>query len=164
VLTIARLWPQWHVLTRAVAGVIETPFQMGDRMYEFVGTPSGPYEFEWQSVEFDCPRRAKLQAEDGTAIIYTLEARADGKFFWRVMFFPPTVESVEQFYSSLDSGSERVQILIRWPLAEQLSLPGAVNGIIPGSAPRPDQLRIEVSASTAPQALDDQPVKVQPKQ
>jgi uncharacterized protein YndB with AHSA1/START domain len=84
VLTIARLWPQWHVLTRAVAGVIETPFQMGDRMYEFVRTPSGPYEFEWQIVELDRPRRAKLQAEDGTAITYTFEARADGTLFRRV--------------------------------------------------------------------------------
>jgi uncharacterized protein YndB with AHSA1/START domain len=84
VLSIARLWPQWHVLTRAVAGVIETPFQLGDHMYEFVRTPSGPYEFEWTIVEFDRPRHAKLRSEDGTTITYTFEPRADGTLFRRV--------------------------------------------------------------------------------
>lgn len=35
VVTIADLWPQWIVMTRAVSGVIERPIQKGDRIYKF---------------------------------------------------------------------------------------------------------------------------------
>jgi uncharacterized protein YndB with AHSA1/START domain len=83
VITSARYWPQWHVLTRAVAGVIERPFQMGDRIYEFVRTPTGPAEREWHITEYDRPRRVKLQDDHGTAITYTFEGRADGTVFRR---------------------------------------------------------------------------------
>jgi hypothetical protein len=42
VVTIAGLWPQWAVLARAVAGVTERPFQLGDPIYEFIRTPHRP--------------------------------------------------------------------------------------------------------------------------
>jgi uncharacterized protein YndB with AHSA1/START domain len=89
VITSARFWPQWHVLTRAVAGVVERPFQKGDRIYEFVRTPVGPVELDYQVVELDRPRRAKLQTEDGTAVTYTFEEKAGGTIFRRALDLGP---------------------------------------------------------------------------
>jgi hypothetical protein len=82
---LARLWPQWHVLTRAVGGVTEIPFKKGDRIYEFVRTPSGPMELDYEIVEHDRPHGAKMVAEDGTTVTYTFEEKADGIHFRRVM-------------------------------------------------------------------------------
>ena len=84
VVTIAGLWPQWHALSRAVAGVTERPFQLGDRIYEFVRTPTGPQEVLWQITEYDRPRRAKLVAEDGTSITYIFTGQGDDTSFRRV--------------------------------------------------------------------------------
>jgi hypothetical protein len=85
VVTIAGLWPQWHVLTRAVAGVTERPFQKGDRIYEFIRSPQGPGELDWQIVQLDRPRGARMEAQDGTSITYTFEEGEDGTFFRRVL-------------------------------------------------------------------------------
>jgi uncharacterized protein YndB with AHSA1/START domain len=83
VVTIAGLWPQWAVLARAVAGVTERPFQLGDSVYEFVRTPIGPQEVEWHVTEHDRPHHAKLQAEDGTTITYTFIGKGDDTSFRR---------------------------------------------------------------------------------
>ena len=84
VVTIAGLWPQWAVLARAVAGVTERPFHLGDPIYEFVRTPIGPQEVEWHITEHDRPHHAKLQAEDGTTITYTFIGKGDDTSFRRV--------------------------------------------------------------------------------
>jgi hypothetical protein len=81
--TTAGLWPQWAVLARAVAGVTERPFQLGDPIYEFVRTPIGPQELEWHITEHDRPHHAKLQAEDGTTITYTIFGKGDDTSFRR---------------------------------------------------------------------------------
>src|SRR5258708_18915343 len=83
VVTIAGLWPQWHALSRAVAGVTERPFQLGDRIYEFIRTPAGPAELDYQVVECDRSRRARMQAEDGTIVTYTFDSRGDITVFRR---------------------------------------------------------------------------------
>src|SRR5260370_28074804 len=77
VVTTTGHWPHWAHLARAVAGVTERPFQLGDRIYEFVRTPTGPQEVLWQITEYDRPRRAKLVAEDGTPISYTFTGQGD---------------------------------------------------------------------------------------
>ena len=98
VLTTAGHWPQWAIpaqdmqssasarawISRAVAGVTERPFQLGDHIYEFIRTPSGPQEVLWHVTEHDRPRRAKLQAEDGTTITYTFIGKGDATSFRRV--------------------------------------------------------------------------------
>jgi hypothetical protein len=63
--TTAGLWPQWAVLARAMAGVTERPFQLGDPIHEFVRTPTGAQEIEWHITEHDRLHHAKSQAEDG---------------------------------------------------------------------------------------------------
>jgi uncharacterized protein YndB with AHSA1/START domain len=83
VVTTAGLWPQWAVLARAVAGVTERPFQLGDPIYEFVRTPIGPQEVLWRITEHDRPHHAKLQAEDGTTITYTFIGKGDATSFRR---------------------------------------------------------------------------------
>ena len=57
--------PYWAHLARAVAGVTERPFQLGDPIYESCRTPTGPQEVSWRIIEHERPRHAKLQAEDG---------------------------------------------------------------------------------------------------
>jgi uncharacterized protein YndB with AHSA1/START domain len=99
VLTTAGHWPQWAIpardmqssasarawITRAVAGVTERPFQLGDHITEFIRTPSGPQEVLWHVTEHDRPRRAKLQAEDGTTVTYILTGQGDDTSFRRVV-------------------------------------------------------------------------------
>jgi hypothetical protein len=76
VVTTTELWPQWADLARAVAGVTERPFQLGDPIYEFCRTPIGPQEVVWHIVEHDRPHHAKLEAEDGTISPTPLSGRA----------------------------------------------------------------------------------------
>jgi uncharacterized protein YndB with AHSA1/START domain len=111
VLTIAGLWPQWHVVTRAVAGVTETPFQKGDRIYEFVRLPSGPNELEWEITELDRPRRAKMRAEDGTSITYTFEAKPGGTLFRRVFEFGSVFGSMKPLPLTKDTEQASVDNL-----------------------------------------------------
>ncbi len=84
VVTTTGHWPHWAHLARAVAGVTERPFQLGDPIYEFVRTPTGPQEVLWQITEYDRPRRAKLVAEDGTSITYLFTGQDDDTSFRRV--------------------------------------------------------------------------------
>src|SRR5260370_34903122 len=77
VVTTTGLWPQWAVLARAVAGVTERPFQLGDPIYEFVPTPTGPQEVLWHITAYDRPRRAKLVAEAGTGITYSFTCQGE---------------------------------------------------------------------------------------
>jgi Polyketide cyclase / dehydrase and lipid transport len=83
VVTTTGLWPQWADLARAVAGVTERPFQLGDPIYEFCRTPIGPQEVEWRITEYDRPNHAKLQVEDGTSITYTFIGEGDNTTFRR---------------------------------------------------------------------------------
>jgi hypothetical protein len=76
----ARAW-----ITRAVAGVTERPFQLGDHITEFMRSPSGPQEVLWHVTEHDRPRHAKLQAEDGTTVTYIFTGQGDDTSFRRVI-------------------------------------------------------------------------------
>ncbi len=103
VICVAGLWPQWHVATRAVGGVTEIPFQMGDRIYEFVRLPTGPYEVHWTITEHDRPHRAKMTADDGTSITYTFEEKADGIHFRRVFEFGSETGNMKPLPLSYDT-------------------------------------------------------------
>jgi hypothetical protein len=82
---MGRFWPEWLVPTRAVGGVTETTFEVGDHVYEWVCTPAGTHELAWTVVEVDRPRYAKLQLEGGTSLAYTFEEHPDGTLFRRVV-------------------------------------------------------------------------------
>jgi hypothetical protein len=71
--------------------VTERPFQLGDTIYEFVRTPTGPQEVEWHITEHDRPHHAKLQAEDGTTITYTFTGKGDDTSFRRVFELGPVL-------------------------------------------------------------------------
>lgn len=100
VICLAGLWPQWHPVTRAVSGVTEIPFQKGDMIYEFIRTPSGPYEFHWKIVEHNRPHAAKMVAQDGTSIAYTFEEKADGIHFRRVAKTGPEASQMKHWGAS----------------------------------------------------------------
>jgi hypothetical protein len=77
VVTTTGHWPYW-------AHLAERPFQLGDPIYEFCRTPTGPQEVLWRITEYDRPRRAKLVAEDGTSITYIFTGQGDDTSFRRV--------------------------------------------------------------------------------
>jgi len=91
VVTTTGHWPQWAVLARAVAGVTERPFQLGDPIYEFCRTPTGPQEVLWHITEHDRPHHAKLVAEDGTSITYTFIGKGDDTSFCRMFELGPVL-------------------------------------------------------------------------
>ena len=77
-------WVRWASIARAVGGVTERPIQLGEPIYEFVRTPTGPQEVVWHITEHDRPRRMKLEVEDGTSITYHFTPQGDGTVFRRV--------------------------------------------------------------------------------
>ncbi len=115
---VAGLWPLWHVATRAVAGVTEIPFQKGDRIYEFVRTPTGPYEVHWKITEHNRPYGAKMVADDGTSITYTFEEKADGIHFRRVFEFGSETGNMKPRPLSYDT--ERPSVANLKALVEQM--------------------------------------------
>jgi hypothetical protein len=77
-------WMDWLSIARAVAGVTERPIQLGEPIYEFIRTPTGPQEVVWHITEHDRPRRMKLEVEDGTSITYHFIPQGDDTIFRRV--------------------------------------------------------------------------------
>lgn len=72
-------WVHWASVCRAVGGVTERPIQLGEPIYEFIHTPTGPQEVVWHITEHDRPRRMKLEVEDGTRLkVGEREREGDG--------------------------------------------------------------------------------------
>ncbi len=61
--TTARFWPEWHPASRAVGGVIQRPYQMGDLIHERGEVNGIAFQIRWRVVEHVRPVRVVLQAE-----------------------------------------------------------------------------------------------------
>lgn len=85
--TSARFWPQWHHASRAVAGVTQRPYQLGDIIYEHVSFGNNNIqEFQWRVAEHIRPVRVVLQADNKPArITYAFAAEGSGVLFTRVL-------------------------------------------------------------------------------
>lgn len=82
--TTARFWPQWHPASRAVGGVIERPYQLGDLVYERGEVAGIPFRIAWKVDEHIRPLRTVLRAETPSVrIIYTLQDQAGTIHFRR---------------------------------------------------------------------------------
>ncbi|MRH93433.1 hypothetical protein GFY24_39525 [Nocardia sp. SYP-A9097] len=95
VITQARFWPAWHVLTRAVTGTIERPFLPGDVFTEFIRTPEGTREVPWVVLERNRPDNVTIKVtKDETTIKYTFEEVPGGTLFRRTLTLDPTLEGI----------------------------------------------------------------------
>jgi hypothetical protein len=82
--TSARFWPQWHPASRAVGGVTQRPYQLGDVIHEHVHAAGKDFRFSWKVVEHVRPARVVLQEQNSpTRITYSFEARGGEVVFRR---------------------------------------------------------------------------------
>jgi uncharacterized protein YndB with AHSA1/START domain len=83
-ITTARFWPQWHPASRAVGGVTERPYGLGDRILERGRIGNRDFQITWKVVEHVRPSRAVLQSERSPArITYSFQARNGSTVFTR---------------------------------------------------------------------------------
>ena len=83
-ITSARFWPQWHPATKAVGGVTERPYRLGDRIYEAGRIGAQDFKTSWEVVEHARPSRVVLQSEkSSTRITYTFQSRDGHTVFSR---------------------------------------------------------------------------------
>ena len=83
-ITTARLWPQWHPATKAVGGVIERPYGLGDLIHERGKIGNADFKATWKVVEHVRPSKIVLQSQDGpTRITYTFAAGKGTTVFTR---------------------------------------------------------------------------------
>ena len=70
--TSARFWPEWHAASRAVSGVTQRPYALGDVIHERGEVAGIRFEVTWKVVEHIRPSRVVLRAESPSVrIIYT---------------------------------------------------------------------------------------------
>ncbi len=82
--TTARFWPQWHPATRAVGGVTERPFRLGDRISEAGRIGEQNFQTSWRVIDHVYPSSVVLHSETSdTRITYTFSARDGGTVFTR---------------------------------------------------------------------------------
>jgi uncharacterized protein YndB with AHSA1/START domain len=83
-ITTARFWPQWHPVSRAVGGVTERPYGLGDRIHERGRIGDRDFQITWKVVEHVRPSRVVLQSERSpTRITYSFQARDGATIFTR---------------------------------------------------------------------------------
>jgi hypothetical protein len=82
--TSARFWPQWHPASRAVGGVTQRPYQLGDVIHEQVQALGKDYRLSWKVVEHVRPERIVLQSMTyKSRISYTFTPRGEAVEFRR---------------------------------------------------------------------------------
>ena len=71
-ITTARLWPQWHPATKAVGGVVERPYGLGDLIHERGRIGDKDFDTTWKVVAHVRPSKIVLQSQKApTRITYT---------------------------------------------------------------------------------------------
>ncbi|KJE23383.1 Polyketide cyclase / dehydrase and lipid transport [Frankia torreyi] len=90
--TTAGYWPRWHPTARRVAGEVDRPAQLGDRIGEQVTVAGVDNTVTWTIVGCDRPHRLELttNVDAGRVRIgYDLAVLADGRTrFRRTVDFP----------------------------------------------------------------------------
>jgi Polyketide cyclase / dehydrase and lipid transport len=90
--TTARLWPRWHPATRAVAGVTERPYQLGDLIHEDIEVGGVAARVVWRVTEHDRPHRVTFQRDSPLArITYTFQQAKEVIEFRRELEYEASV-------------------------------------------------------------------------
>jgi hypothetical protein len=131
--TSARFWPQWHPASRAVGGVIQRPYQLGDVIHERAQFAGKDFQFSWKVVEHLRPARVVLQAQTSPSrITYSFEARGEEVVFCRELVYdeaqvrqllPEIDELGRQVHAQSEEGLSRLKALVEATLrAETVGL------------------------------------------
>jgi len=89
--TMARFWPRWHPATRAVGGVVERPYQLGDLVQERAEIGGMTAQVTWRVAEHERPRRVVLEETSLRATIaYDFEPIEEGVVFRRRLDYDDT--------------------------------------------------------------------------
>lgn len=105
--TTTRFWPQWHPATTGVGGVVERPFQLGDRIRERAQIGARTYEGTWTVVAYTRPISATLRgASERIQITYMLQAEGEITRLSRQLEYHP-----EDFAASVTDPSQLDQLM-----------------------------------------------------
>lgn len=88
--TTAGLWPSWHPATRAVSGVTERPYRLGELIHEDLEVAGLAARVTWRVTEHDRPRRAVFQSDrPPIRITYTFREAGGVTEFRRELEYDP---------------------------------------------------------------------------
>jgi hypothetical protein len=132
-ITSARFWPEWHPASRAVFGVTQRPYQLGDVIYERAYFPGVEVVVPWRVVEHARPCRVVLQSlTSPTRITYSLEARGAATEFRRELEYdealarqaaPVTGDWGRLMDAQSEEGLRRLKELVERILREEQAAP-----------------------------------------
>jgi hypothetical protein len=132
-ITSARFWPDWHPASRAVFGVTQRPYQLGDLIHERVLFAATEHIVTWRVAEHIRPSRVVLQAvASPTRITYTLEPRGTATEFRREVEYdeaqlrqalPQVGDWGRLVFAQSEEGLRRLKELIEDILREEQAAP-----------------------------------------
>jgi hypothetical protein len=132
-ITLARFWPDWHPASRAVFGVTQRPYQLGDLIHERVLFAAMEHIVTWRVAEHVRPSRVVLQAvASPTRITYTLEPRGTAIEFRREVEYdeaqlrqalPQVGDWGRLVFAQSEEGLRRLKELIEDILREEQAAP-----------------------------------------
>jgi uncharacterized protein YndB with AHSA1/START domain len=108
-ITTARLWPQWHPATKAVGGVVERPYGLGDLIHERGQIGNADFKTTWKVVEHVRPSKIVLQSQKApTRITYTFaEGKGTTVFTRKLEYQAENFASVKELEKVMRDQSER---------------------------------------------------------
>ena len=124
-ITTARLWPQWHPATKAVGGVVERPYGLGDLIHERGQIGSADFETTWKVVEHVRPSKIVLQSQKApTRITYTFAAGKGTTVFTRKLEYQgenfASVKELEKVMpDQSEGGVNQLKALVEKILSEE---------------------------------------------
>ena len=124
-ITSARLWPQWHPATKAVGGIVERPYALGDLIHERGKIGNADFKTTWKVVEHVRPSKVVLQSQNGpTRITYTFTASKGTTIFTRKLEYQPenfaSVKELEKVMrDQSEQGVNQLKALVEKILSEE---------------------------------------------
>ena len=127
--TTARFWAEWHPATRAVGGVTQRPYRLGDTVQE--KGQLGPSEFlvTWKVIEHASPTRIVLECQTPPAkIAYTFRPCDGGVEYSRSLEYDetslhavaPNPRAIEEFmHRQSEEALGRLKALVEKILREE---------------------------------------------
>jgi uncharacterized protein YndB with AHSA1/START domain len=124
-ITTARLWLQWHPATKAVGGVVERPYGLGDLIQEGGRIGDKDFATTWKVVEHVRPSKIVLQSQTApTRITYTFKPGKGTTIFTRKLEYKAdsftNVKELEKVMrDQSEQGVKQLKALVEKILSEE---------------------------------------------
>lgn len=126
-ITTARLWPQWHPVTKAVGGVVERPYGLGDLIHERGRIGDRNFDTTWKVAEHQRPSKIVLQSQKApTRITYTFATGKEKgttiytrKLEYRAEGFASVKELEKVMRDQSEQGVNQLKTLVETILSEE---------------------------------------------